>query len=963
MVEAICGERTRKGVRQFHVKWQGYPSSDDDTWEPEENLANCAGKLQAFKAAAKMELQLPAAPKKLPTRPCSKCKKPVRLARASRATGASRGTRSFFCAPCQKEARTVCCSGCKKNVILPRGTRASQATSAGTRNFFCAPCRKEARAVCCSGCKKNFVLKEVSKASGDRGYFCHACRGNPARKDQREFVCPVCGDQTVAGVKYQARYSRYEACAACRQATGVGVIGGDLLKLAQSSPADIVGAARLAHHAEELESSNQLSPGQYEALLARAHTAIQQHMHVRDEEKIALAEEYEKQMEYKGQCCAVCGARDVELDYTEVYFDRSGNKSTGTVNTAAGLRASSKKRAVQLRALPDWLHVKSTRVTQLQEIKRMVYVEHDDAPGQFVRTEISALDLRHIMRLRDDTYVHLVEEAVDMTSSDGVALMFVCAHCVTALPSASTQKQKRATNSTAAANSASAAAVAVPSHSTLDDDDVGAARKDRRPVHSMAKHDYGRRYISTAAVDQLRSELRRQVDTAQEEVDTSLTERLLGLPPCGWRLPVDSGLEKMLVAQAYIHIMSFKIAEATGSHVSRHAVMKKHTMYFPLALLDKDNRRHCEPWSNTQDAVDALKIAVRRIQLVFVGSDGKFDRFKRAALTMQQMQLRPKVVFTLLMMQSMALQEQAAKTGATPDVTVLELAKLEEALSEDSLSACVTPESVSEPPANSVQGAATGDQDIAHVRTDRGRSNRSDSGSSCAGHRHALPHEREAESEEEPIAGCADVGNVARDVMLGAARLLQRGSDPIDDYGGQPQALYDAHFSLFPIQEGLELGKKLSQQKTRHMCLFYDCRFAQDLSLIFGLADTLSRHAVNRAVFVQALNTPHAQKKIEELMKGDQLRDRLRQACLDPRSEEAVALLHEILPFVKMSSRKTPYTNGSRAAFLGTLLAHHRSMGPSCRALFTPPARCCVYHIRYHAALTQRRCMLCVQIL
>jgi hypothetical protein len=151
VVEAICGERTRKGVRQFHVKWQGYPSSDDDTWEPEENLANCAGKLQAFKAAAKMELQLPAAPKKLPTRPCSKCKKPVRLARASRATGASRGTRSFFCAPCQKEARTVCCSGCKKNVILPRGTRASQATSAGTRNFFCAPCRKEARAVCTLG--------------------------------------------------------------------------------------------------------------------------------------------------------------------------------------------------------------------------------------------------------------------------------------------------------------------------------------------------------------------------------------------------------------------------------------------------------------------------------------------------------------------------------------------------------------------------------------------------------------------------------------------------------------------------------------------------------------------------------------------------------------------------------------------------------------------------------------------
>jgi hypothetical protein len=960
VVEVIYGERIRKGVRQFHVKWQGYPSSDDDTWEPEENLANCAGKLQAFKAAAKTKVQSPVAPKKVvPTRPCSKCKEPVRLARASQATGADT-TREFLCAPCQKKARTVCCADCKQDFLLPR---ASRATGAGTRKFFCTACKKKARTVSCARCNEDVQLSRASRATsaGTGHFFCAACK---EEAPCRESVCPVCGDCTAVGVKYQARYSRYEACAGCKQASGVEVIGGDLLKLAQASPASIVGAGRLARYAHELKSGNQLTDGHYEALLERAHTAIQQHMHVRDEEKVALADQFETAMQYKGHCCAVCGIRDVELDYTEVYFDRSGNKSTGTVNTAAGLRVSSKKRAVQLRALPDWLHVKSTRVTELQEIKRMVYVEHDDAPGQFVRTEISALDMRHIMRVQNG-YVHLIEEAVDV-SPDDVALMFVCAHCVTALPSASTRKQKRATTSstaadsatTAVANSTATSAPAVPDSNVVDDD-IGTARKDPRPVDSMAKHDYGRRYLSAAAVDRLRLELQRTADATTEEVDTLMAERLLALPPCGWRLPVASKLETMLVAKAYLHIMSLKIAEATGGCVSRHATMKKHTIYFPLALLDVDNRRHCEPWSNTQDAVDALKIAVRRIKLVFVGSDGKFDRFKRAALTMQQMQLRPKVVFTLLMMQSMALQEQAAKTGATPGVTVLELAKLEEALSENQLSELITPESVSEPPASTVQTAPTGDQDIAHVRTDRGckksGSNRTDGGSSCAGQRRALPHESETDIEEEPIAGCADVSNVARDVMLGVTRLLQRGSDKLDDYGGQPQALYDAHFPLFPIQEGLELGKKLSVHKTRHMSLFYDGRFAHDLSLIFGLADTLSRHAVNKAVFVQALNTPHAQKKIEELMKDSQLSDRLRRACLDPRGEEAVALLHDIMPFVNMSCRKTPYTNGSRAAFLGTLLAHHRSMGPSCRALFTLPAPCCVYHIHYRAALTQRR--------
>jgi hypothetical protein len=51
VVEAICGARTRKGVPQFEVKWLGFPSSDN-TWEPEENLAHCATKLKAFKAAA-----------------------------------------------------------------------------------------------------------------------------------------------------------------------------------------------------------------------------------------------------------------------------------------------------------------------------------------------------------------------------------------------------------------------------------------------------------------------------------------------------------------------------------------------------------------------------------------------------------------------------------------------------------------------------------------------------------------------------------------------------------------------------------------------------------------------------------------------------------------------------------------------------------------------------------------------
>jgi hypothetical protein len=970
VVETVCGARVVEGVMEFRVKWQGY-DSDDDTWEPEGNLTNCSEKVEAFvkgkgKAqtpvvSKKHTARTPAAPRKSCTRQCSECGRHVQLARASQATT---GTNQFRCSGCRAKAQTVRCTVCNRSVQLKRPSKATT-----KRGYQCSDCRGR-HPVSCVGCNKEFLLKRASRATGEatgsKVYRCEDCRS----------LCPVCGkDMGGAHLKYQARYSHYESCADCTRESGVDVVGGDLLRLARASPAGIVGAARLARYAHELESSNQLPPGQYEALLTRAKEAVRDHMYVRDADKVALADKYEKKMMYKGHCCAVCGVRDVDLVYTEIFFDPCDNGCATTVSTAAGLPANSKKRPVQLRALPDWLRVSASRITELQSNVRSVYVEHDDAPGAFIETQLSALDMRHITRLCGDTcqctkcYVHLIEEAVDTASTDNVALMYVCSRCVTAFPSAG---RRRAASSTTATDSVAAATAPPQDGDALDEDEARTARKDWRPVHSMAKNDYGRRYLSVAAVDRLRNALAEQLrETRNEEADASLAERLFALPPRGWRLPVASGLEEMLLAKAYLHIVSFKVADGASGGVARrrHATMQKHTVYFPLSLLDADNVRHCEPWRTSGDAVSALKIAVQRIPLVFVGSDGnKFDRFKRAALSMQQMRLRPKVVYTLLVLQSMTLQE---KTGDAHRVSVLELAELEEALSADNLSACVTPESISKPPGRAGQVVEKGEQDVAHVRSDRGcnpsgadhdcdggTSGRGcgDGGSSCSGQRHSLPHERAAELEEEPIAGVSDVGDAAQDVMHGVARLLQRGGTPMDDYGGQPQMLYDAHFSLFPIQEGLELGTKLSVHKTRHMMLFYDCRFAQDLSLLFGLADTLSRHAVHKAVHVQARTTPHAQKEVEELMKDGELRDKLRRACQDPRGEEAVALVHAIMPFVKMSCRRTPYTDGSRAAWLGTLLAHHRSMGPSCRALMAPLLWCRVHCICCcRAALAWRR--------
>jgi len=886
--------------------------------------------------------------KKAKTVRCVKCNKDVALGRSSQAIGAG----GYRCSNCSKKAKTVRCVECNKDMVLNRSSRAT-----GAGGYRCSNCSKKAKTVRCVECNKDVVLDRSSRAIGAGGYRCSNCSG---------FECPVCGNIVDdPHTRSQDRYARYEACSSCKEASGVDIIGGDLLKLAQTSPASIVGAARLAQYAHELRSGNRLTDDKcYAALLERSYTAIQQHMHVQDEEKVALAEAYENSMQYEGNCCAVCGVRDVEAEYVEMYFSVAGDrlpgpaflKTTKLVQAHASIAflkpaqnkeqrkelrkpfkiPESTRRVLWLPALPEWLSVPEKKVKAWRRNQRKVYVENDDESGLFVQVELSALDLRHVMCIRHTCdrdkcqsgldsnckHVHLVEEAV--ASKSGVALMFVCASCSDSFP-------------------------------------CGESPCKGPPMNSMAKRDYGRRYLSATAVDRLRSHVRgvrqraRGTDESNRDGPSGVTLppddllQLLKLRPSGWRLPIASRMETMLLANTYTHIMSLKVAEIAKGKAT-HATLSKHTVYFPQSLMDADRTRQVKPWQEEGDATDALRIAVQKIHLVFVGSDGKFDQKKRALLSMQQMALRPKVVFTLLAIQSMTLQEQGTARTHT-----LELAQLEQELSWDMLAALITPESVSVPPKDQNKAVVARDHDHAFVRSDRGCANRGcdrvndssvdDSRSSCAGQRHPLPHEKQAELEEEPIAGTTDISSTERDVMLGAARLLQRGSLPIDDYGGQPQALYDAHFPLFPTQEGLELGKKLSVRKTRHMALFYDCRFAQDLSLMFELADTLSRHSVNSAVQFSARNSPYAQKQLEVLMQDDTLPAVLRRACQDPRGDEAVALLHKVMPFVRMSARRTPYTDGSRGAFLGTLFAHHRCMGPSNRTFSPPSTPCYAYQL------------------
>jgi hypothetical protein len=51
-VEKILGARKRKGIRQYLVKWKGYPENYDQ-WEPEENLGNAEELVREYWKGAK----------------------------------------------------------------------------------------------------------------------------------------------------------------------------------------------------------------------------------------------------------------------------------------------------------------------------------------------------------------------------------------------------------------------------------------------------------------------------------------------------------------------------------------------------------------------------------------------------------------------------------------------------------------------------------------------------------------------------------------------------------------------------------------------------------------------------------------------------------------------------------------------------------------------------------------------
>eukprot|EP01047_Picozoa_sp_COSAG01_P091349 COSAG01_NODE_22974_length_833_cov_26.331063_2_plen_124_part_01 len=124
----------------------------------------------------------------------------------------------------------------------------------------------------------------------------------------------------------------------------------------------------------------------------------------------------------------------------------------------------------------------------------------------------------------------------------------------------------------------------------------------------------------------------------------------------------------------------------------------------------------------------------------------------------------------------------------------MELSLLEKELARKKLESLITEETVHVPRGDHNKAAPSRDHDHAGVRSGGG-CHKQCGGDACAGNVPSTDGGEPAAlqtddgTENDPIGGGLDANNTEASVMLGLTRFLQRGGDPIDDYGGQPQAL------------------------------------------------------------------------------------------------------------------------------------------------------------------------------
>ena len=85
---------------------------------------------------------------------------------------------------------------------------------------------------------------------------------------------------------------------------------------------------------------------------------------------------------------------------------------------------------------------------------------------------------------------------------------------------------------------------------------------------------------------------------------------------------------------------------------------------------------------------------------------------------------------------------------------------------------------------------------------------------------------------------------------------------------------------------------------------YYDNRFAQDMGLLFCLANRRMRHEVSQAVSAKVHSSGRTFEQFKEAINDEDFEDLLKDAQADLKGVAAQDLLKKVLPFLNISSRQ-----------------------------------------------------------
>ena len=400
------------------------------------------------------------------------------------------------------------------------------------------------------------------------------------------------------------------------------------------------------------------------------------------------------------------------------------------------------------------------------------------------------------------------------------------------------------------------------------------------------------------------------------------------------KVPVDiSTLERLVLAKVRCHLVSVQVVAACDQKRQR---LEGHTICFPHKAVHLEH----------SFGKAAIKAALDAIRPCFVGPDGEQGKLESAALKIDDLRLRPEVLFNFLTI-------RATLHGEACPPPIQEVERM--------ITECDMRSRLRANASRVISDAIvqqTKPSDIAGVRAcAQSRVNDGDSEEDDDKEEPEMQHVGVIEFHEQEMSavlnglesvvqkrgpsegsggeGCstAVVGDnplpPSGDPPPKASRLeLQRESRPLDDYMGDAEALYGAWWPQFILKRGVVPGKAVRKKKLRHLFCYYDNRFAHDRQLLFHLANTVLRHAANTAVSVTVKSKGTAFEQFKELVNDDEFTALLAVAKQNPKGAEARRIMSRVVSFINLAGKSIPWGSRERAFEMTKLIAIHRSEGP-----------------------------------